>query len=532
MTGFRLIRRIAFFMALAAAQPALADWHEASSENFVIYADEKPDKLRRYSENLERYHAAMAYLTGRKIAPPSPSNRVVIFAVGDQRDIRKLSNSKSRNIAGFYVPRAGASRAFVQDLRDDKSGDYPSISTIVLLHEYAHHFLISASNFAMPRWFSEGAAEFFAATSFKRDGGVLIGRLAQHRAGEILYGDNLTVRELLEADLPAGRKRRRDNSFYSYSWLLYHYLTFSNERAGQLVDYQRNLMSGMDPLASGEAAFGDLSTLDRELKAYTRQRLLTFVLPPEKLQIGAIAIRPLTEGEAEMMPVVMRSQRGVAREEAEELVIEARAIAAKHPDDPGVLAALAEAEYDAGNDEAAIAAADAALARDPRRVNAYVQKGFALFRQAGEADDPALAFAEAMRPFERLNQLENDHPIPLIYYYQSFARRGERPDETARAALERASQLAPFDLGLKFNTALMLLSEGKIGLASDFLQPLAASPHGGGRLASNAQRLIEMLEKVPEGTAIGPGQLLGAESDTASDEPEEGEEPAEPAPAL
>ena len=107
----------------------------------MIYADDKDTDLRKFAENLERYHSAMAILTGQKIEKPSPSNRVTIFVVGDQRDMRALSGS--RTIGGFYIPRAGGSRAFVQEIRNQKG--YPHFSTIVMLHEYAHHFTISAN---------------------------------------------------------------------------------------------------------------------------------------------------------------------------------------------------------------------------------------------------------------------------------------------------------------------------------------------------------------------------------------------------
>jgi Flp pilus assembly protein TadD len=516
-----LVRGCALALSLLIAQPALAAWHEASSDHFVIYADDKEANVRRYAENLERYHAAMAFLLNREMEPPSPSNRVVIYAVGSQRDVRDLANSRSRYIAGFYVPRAGASRAFVQNLANDPSGEYPSISTIVLLHEYAHHFLLSSSSFAMPRWLNEGAAEFFAASSFRKDGSVMIGRAAQHRAGELFYGDTLTVRDLVEADARLGNENRRTNSFYGYSWLLYHYLTFRTERAGQLNDYQRNLIAGMNSLEAGEAAFGDLPQLNAELQNYARSRkMMTFVLPSDKLRIRPVRMRTLPPGEAEIMGVAIRSQRGVNAEQAAELVTEARAIAARHPDDPGVLTALAEAEHDAGNDDAAIKAADHAIALDPTRANAYVQKGLALFRQAGEADNKAAAFARAMQPFSQLNGIENDHPFPLIYYYQSYTRQGAQPSENARAALERASQLAPFDLGLKLNVAAMLLGEGKIELARAFLQPVAVNPHGG-ELAARARQLMDQLAGLSDGVVPDAAQLGAlAASDHEGDESE------------
>ncbi|WP_247710461.1 hypothetical protein [Qipengyuania huizhouensis] len=105
-------------MIAAAASPAQAKWYEASSEHFVIYADDSERDIREFAENLEKYHSAMVLVSGRSVEAPSPSNRVTIFVVGSQRDIRKLSGSDSKSIAGFYVPRAGASRAFVQDIRN------------------------------------------------------------------------------------------------------------------------------------------------------------------------------------------------------------------------------------------------------------------------------------------------------------------------------------------------------------------------------------------------------------------------------
>jgi tetratricopeptide (TPR) repeat protein len=511
-------------LALLVAQPALAEWHEASSDHFVIYADDKEADIRRFAENLERYHAAMAYVLSLKSEKPSPSNRVTIYVVGDQSDIRKLAGTESRFVAGFYIPRAGGSRAFVQDIRNQRG--YPHFSTIVLLHEYAHHFLMTATPYAMPRWMNEGAAEFFAAAGFEDDGSVLVGRPAQHRGRELVLADPVHVRELLDAEGYDKQRKSGYDAFYGKSWLLYHYLIFSQERSGQLTQYQRNLFNGMGSLAAGEAAFGDLDTLERELKSYIRnRRWLNIGLTPDKVPIGAITMRRLTQGEAAMMPLQIRSQRGVNREKAAELLPDVRAVAARFPEDAGVLTALAEAEYDAGNDAEAISAADRAVARDPSRVNAYVQKGFAMFRQARAAEDKAAAFEAAMKPFEALNAMENDHPLPLAYYYRSFAERRVKPPEDARAALERASVLAPFDLQLQLNTATMLIREGKFALASDFLAPLSVNPHGG-KITEMARRLREKLASAPTDVTIDAQSL----ADEAEAEEDVEETPATPAP--
>lgn len=528
--GQRMTMRLfSAFLAVIAAftltTKAQAAWHEASSDHFVIYADDSEKDIRRFAENLERYHSAMTVLVGRKTNVPSPSNRVTIFVVGSRGEMRELSGS--RRVGGFYIPRAGGSRAFVQDIRN-QSG-YPHFSTVILLHEYAHHFLISSSRFAMPRWLSEGAAEFFSAASFNKDGSVLIGRPARHRAYELASRDFPTAEELLDPALKLKNRGEDDKGFYARSWLLYHYLTFSEERIGQLNQYWQSVASGTSSIDAGREVFGDLRQLEKELDAYQRQRrMFTFNLTPEKLSTGGeITLRRLPKGEAEMMELRIVSQRGVDTEQAAELVVEAREIAAMYPDDPGVLAALAEAEYDAGNDDAAIAAADKAIALDPARTNPYVQKGYALFRKAADADDAAVAFDAAMEPFSQLNKRENDHPLPLIYYYRSYAQRGVEPPENAKMALERAAVLAPFDHGLWLQVAVMQAQEGKLELAKFSLKPLAANPHGG-RSAEAAAKFLDALSNLPEGTELNLRSGRSRVEPVLLDDDEDGEgEPAD-----
>lgn len=495
--GFGIARVLGLVALLFLATPAQAEWYEASSDNFVIYADDSEKDIRKFAENLERFHQAMEIATGRKLEKPSPSNRVTIYVVGDERDIDRLVGAKNSNIAGFYVPRAGGSVAFVQDIRF--SSGYPSFSTVVLLHEYAHHFLIASSRYAMPRWMSEGAAEFFAAAGFDSNGTVRVGRPAQHRAGELYYATEVSVAELLDHDLYLKRSGKAYDAFYGRSWLLFHYLTFSEARKGQLSQYWVELARGAPAVEAARKVFGDIDALEKELDKYLKQRrMYEFVIQANAIKVGPIALRALSAGEAKAMPLVIRSKRGVDEREAAEVVAEMRKVAATFPDDAGVLSALAEAEFDSGNHDAAIAAADRAIAIDSRAKNAYVQKGYALFAKAEDAEDVDAAYAAAMKPFTQLNSIETDHPLPLIYYYRSYAERGRKPSENAKHALERAYQLAQFDHSLATNVAMMQVGEGKILLAAETLAPVAADPHGGG-LSKFAQDLIASLRQSKDG---------------------------------
>ena len=486
-------------MVSAALLPSAAQarWRVAESEHFVVYADDSERDLQRFGEMLERYHEGMEIATGLRMATPSPSNRLTVYAVGSQRDISRLYGDGGRFVGGFYQPCAGGSVAMVQDVRPNTR--QLDQSMLILLHEYAHHFFHVTSNFTQPGWMSEGGAEFFASAGFPSDGGLELGRPAFHRGAELIYGDDIPIRELLDYNNLA-REDDRD-SFYGRSWLLYHFLKMEDARKGQLERYMQALASGTPTLTAAAQAFGDLDQLQKDVDAYQRKRkIFYYTIAAEHLQPSPVRVRDLSEGMQAVMPLLIQSKRGVNREQALALLPEIRAVAAAHPGDAGVLSALAEAEYDAGYNAEAIAAADRAIAIDPAQANAYVQKGYAMFRAAEGSGDKA-AYDAAMAPFSALNTIEHDHPLPLIYFYRSFTERGAEPPELARHALERALLLSPFDINLRMQVVHMLAQEGKIGLSQVMLKPLLANPHDQG-LVEVARQMDRQLEGGAEGEPL------------------------------
>ncbi|MEE4155060.1 MAG: hypothetical protein V2I27_12945 [Erythrobacter sp.] len=500
------------FLAILAAAPARAGWYEASSEHFVIYADDMEADVRLFAENLERYHAALERFTGRDIETPSPSNRVSVYVVGNAAAVEQLAGTNG--IAGFYMPRAGNSAAFVQDIQN-RTG-YPALSTIVLQHEYAHHFLMSSARFAMPLWMNEGAAEFFGATGFAEDGSLLMGLTAVHRWRDLHFASNkgISVSELLDFDPADPYRGLGREAFYARSWLLYHFLSMREERAGQLRAYWLGVLGATPSLEAAQKAFGSLAQLERELTAHWRKgRKEGFVLAPGELAIGEVKLRRLPPGEAAMMEVRIRATRAAPDEESEALAQEARRIAQDHADEAAVLALLAQAEYASGDDAAAIEAAEAALALEPANKTALAHKGLALFRQAEALGDPAgrdAAIEAAMVPLRALNALENDHPLPLIMTYRSHIARGEEPSDLAKAAIARAAELAPFDAQLWLIVGLMHIHDGRIGEARAALAPLASHPHGGPK-GQQMRDLVAMLQGRAEGERFPMLELIAQE---------------------
>lgn len=486
-------RWMAAWLALAcAAMPAVAhaEWIEVASDHFVIYGDQKPETLRAFAERLEFFHAAMAQTFNRPATRTSPSNRVSVYVVESQREVRALAGMTQRNVAGVYVANAGHSFAIVPKL----SYSNDRASQVVLYHEYAHHFMHGLTSRAYPIWFVEGFAEFFA-TADVTGNEVGLGIPAEHREYELAYANRVAIRQLLEFD-GGGKARNEDAAvFYGKAWALFHYLFF--EHPDWLVKYRQFLAQGQPALQAAEQAFGDLDKLNSELRAYVRRDKLRYLpIPRSELQVNAVQVRALGAGEAAIMPTRMRSRTGVTPQEAQDVVVEARRVASRFPDDPAVQTALAEAEVDSGNFDAAIAAADRALAIDTRQMNAWVQKGFALTAKAQAEGAPKEAWNAVRSHWVKANRVENDNPIPLLMYFQTFVEQGVPPTPNAVKGLEWALALAPFDGGLRWAVSQQMIRDGRLAEAATTLEPLAYSPHPGENTDAARKLLAEVRAKL------------------------------------
>jgi tetratricopeptide (TPR) repeat protein len=154
--------------------------------------------------------------------------------------------------------------------------------------------------------------------------------------------------------------------------------------------------------------------------------------------------------------------------------------AAAWPNDAAVQAALAEAEFDAGNLDSAEAAAARAIAADPKNVDGLIYRArVAMARAKAAPTRDAAAWREVRRLIAQANRADPNDPEPLILYYQSFSMQGQAPTRNAVEGLLQAYALAPQDSGLRMNVARQLLVDGQAAEARRALAPLAYDPHGG-----------------------------------------------------
>lgn len=477
-------RWVLFSLALwlGASGPARAAWSVAVSQHFIVYSEEKPNELRAYVERLERFDSALRFLRRMDAPPVSRAGKLTLFVVGNAGGVQRLMGRGSSNVYGFYRPAAGRSFAAVPR-RAGSGSDGELTAQQVLLHEYAHHFMYRNYAGAVPQWFSEGFAEFNGTARFEKDGGVGLGLPAQHRAYGLFEDSGLSLRRMLSGDYTKLDGMELE-TIYGKGWLLTHYLTLGGQRPGQLAAYLKAINAGATAAKAAEV-FGDLKLLDRELDRYLGRSKMSYLkLGPDKLATRPVEVRALSAGASAVMPSKMRSFAGVNAKTAPQVAADMRRAAAPYRGDPFVERALAEAEYDLGNFDAADAAANAALAVEPANVEALFYKGHIAVARAVTAKATDAATWRAARAwFLKANAIENDHPEPLIAFYRAYEAQGIKPPANAAQALARAQDLAPEDEGLRVLLARQHLRDGKGDLARRVLAPVAYAPHGGARAA-------------------------------------------------
>jgi hypothetical protein len=489
-----MMRRLFGIAAAAAAMlapaAARAEWREAETAHFQIYSDGGEGQLVQYAQRLEGLDELLRKATGTPADLPPTKVRVILFLT--VASVRHAYHGHDADVAGFYQVNLQGPIA-VSTRGKDKSDDLWG-ADVVLFHEYAHHFMLAYLPATYPAWYVEGFAEIAATTAMLPGGKMIYGKAADHRATSLSYARWIPVSQLMNATYASFPK---DADFYGESWLLAHYLTFSQERAGQLRRYLGELGAGIGGGKAAADAFGDLGQLDKEVHAY----LLAASFPARAVPVSlpakeAIRIRALSPAEGDLMPETAAFDEDLEKAPMTAYLAALQAKAARYPDDPYALRLLADAYYAAGDDAAAGAAADRLLAFAPDSVPGRVRKAMVLLRQAEGAGGAArlAKVAEARKLIVAANKSAPDDPQPLVAYYRSFVAAGERPPTQAVDGLRQAVSTLPQDPEARMLLVSQLIAENKLAEAIYYLGPIAYDPHRGGG-DNSALDLIDELKQ-------------------------------------
>jgi len=513
--------RVALSALMLSASPVTAaDWSEATTAHMIVYSEQSADDARELAIKLERMDEAMRFMLNipKDKRPLPDSAKLTVFHFGDTDDIGRLAGAYG--VYGFFMPRAGNSTAYIPLKEAAERG---SIGTrvergaltpdIVMFHEYAHYFMFQHAAAAYPAWYIEGFAEVYGTIDIQSNGFVL-GAPAKHRGATLSVLGSYRVERLL--DPPEELQWKDGAQIYAMGWLLSHYLSFSEDRRGQLDKYFALINQGKTNKEAAEGAFGNLSKLNRDLDRYQRSKIRGVEVTFPDYKLPDVAVRPLTEAEAAIMPYRIRSSAGVDENEAAKIVGPVRGIAEQYPDSIPVLLELVEAEYDAANYNQSEAAVRRILNIEPENVRAHTYLGNIALRRA--EDDPA-QFEIARSAFALAARLDRYDPLPLFGYYLSYRLAGQTPPENALIALEMAYEFAPFDDGIRVALAHLLLTEHRNSDALAVLTPIANNPHGGKR----AKRIYELAQEIRQGQTAEAMEYLAPKLGQPDDEEEDDE---------
>ena len=500
---------LAAILLLFASPTFAATWHEAETTHFKIVSAGDEKDLRKFAERLEYFHTLLRLATGVS-ETGRPIVKVRVYLVNSIGDVKRLIGAPGSDIAGYYSPREDGAIAVVPRT----TGDGIFTGQLVLFHEYSHHYMLQYTPVAYPSWYVEGFAEIASTASFERKGAITFGKAASHRQYELDAGMSYPVAKMLDGTYLEDREKGRGWS-YGDAWTLTHYLTFSDQRRGQLRAYLNAINAGKK-MAVAAQVFGDLGELQREVSVYLSGRSFSYrAVPIKEGSAGPIAMRTLGAAESALIDMQIEFERhtflptkgddeaqdvfdkrlAAAKQDRVAYLAKVEAVANRFSGEIDGWLLLADARCAVEEYSACTTAADRALAIAPDNERALVRKAQAMIGAAQDLPpaqrDPQVKAAQTM--LNKANAADPNDPLALLWLYKSYGAMGRAADDDGFVALMTVVQLIPQEDGPRLMLAQELIRRGGLRDARIILRPLAYSPHESGS-SRQARKLLDEVE--------------------------------------
>nr|WP_314528965.1 hypothetical protein [uncultured Brevundimonas sp.] len=515
---------VAGVSAWATPMAAHADWLRAESERFIVYSDGGERPLRDYVQKLEIFDRVMQFRTGTPIAT-IPARKMPIYLVSNRRGLTRVNPQSGANTMGTYFPTE--EDIFAVAIRGDGNG---LSGDDVLMHEYAHHFMLGNFPGSYPAWFVEGFAEYYMTADIDvRERKVVLGQYNQSRAYWIVSESWIPLDVLLTKRLSEVRSDSHKATYYPIAWLLTHWFVSDPARLEQLQDYLRRVAGGEESVSAMEAATNmTLRDLQSALRRYARGRLVGRTITGQ-FPTADIVVTRLAPSANDLLLINQRLKIGVPDGDRQALGQEVARLAARYGDDPLALLAAGHAGVHFGDRAAGERALQRLLEIEPDHVEALQFLAQERLKQARETDDDDQAQQLRVQARDYLAHAyqvgQNDYRTLMLLSELRQSQPGY-PNEndilTLGLALDRAPQLA----AVRFQYARALVKTGKRSEAIDILKPLANNPHGS-RASALASRMISAIQNAQE----LPTSMDAAAESQISEPEETPERPPESAPA-
>lgn len=495
-------------IVVEARREGRSDWKRAESEHVLMFSDGGEVELRRAATEVERLHQLMMRLYGPDVqAGETTKLRIILidsapaYRAMALRDLRAEEGPYVAPFAGqrYYDPRedgavlilpradqvidldtSKARDAFCDEMGPDLLLAEKTCAEVtnrpapaarpweaVLFSAYAQHFVLTYLPAGYPRWYLDGVGALFSTVKMRRNGALdyakvsLANRQVFRSYGSLNAADVLTGRYL---EAPSGQMEWTP----FHAALLAHFFVYSDlkpERRTQFARYMTAVHRGV-PMAEAAGVFGDMRKLRREISSYANRDGLTYArTEPGGGPVQEPSMTTLSLASAAMLEAsIGLPSRGAARVPA-------------YDSEAALL--FAESECRGHRYQACLAAADSVLERAPEDPHALGWKGVALTGTAlaGEAGARSDGLRRARAALERAIARDGDAPLPLVAYFESYAKAGERVPEEAMAAMAKAIRLVPAAPASRLALGTELVRQGQPDLARKLLYPVLFGPY-------------------------------------------------------
>lgn len=451
-----------------AGAPAHAAWNQARSRHFIVYSDGSTKELQSFAEKLEKFDFLLRKVTDTP--DDEPGAPVVVYMVPNKGVVAKLVGNP--NAAGYYNESRRNGYAVVA--RSQKHGKFDLGVEEILFHEYAHHFMLHYFPAAYPAWYVEGFAEFYSVIKFTKENAIEFGYLPLFRAYGLVTQNPMPLERLFAG--PTERTNAIDmDRYYGTAWLLTHMFRYNRVRGDEFQKYLDDTVKGKVKDADSYFA-GGIKALDKELRAYISKRLSISRLPPQEMPQVSVSFSPVEPGQSALMMLELQNMRPMGSEDFAGFAQEVRAAVAKYPQSSFAQAFLAEVEADADQPDAALAAADRAIALDPKNARAFGIKADILLDRA-EGSDDATKWRAALTAIVQGNKADTEDAVPLYQFYRYHKMKGGTMPPIAYDGLLKAFALVPQRDEYRFALAMSFADRKQFDVAARLLEPIVFSPH-------------------------------------------------------
>ena len=498
-----MIARLCLFLwTLCLAAPALAEWHRAESEHYIVHADMREADLREIVQTLEDLDRVL-----RALMPPriGPGQKLQLYLTPGYD---RISGIAGMRVSGFPAYSPESMMAFARFSFAEPAG----IRYEAAFFYAADRHLEQAYFQPMAPWLGSGFPQFFATAYTDEEGHFILGAPDYRRplTHPVTAGE---VRTAL-SDKTSPRNQQQFERFYSVAGAVTAPLLAEPAYAGVLERYVRAYASGMT-MEQAAAELGDFETLlDRIDKRANRKRpkLRRFELAPGPP--AAIALQPMRRDEIALIDLRFERLREKSRKQAAQRL---RALTGRMPDSALVWYEYAAAEFGlvqnsefAGDplfrgfgfangelivtanrypDAEAWRAVNRALAIDHAMPEARRLRAEILLNRVVRAGDPddAAGYDEVRAALAPLARDPRRNPLAAALYHQSYVEQGIAPPPEAFEQLGEAFRANASVTDFRYAYAVALSRLGRVGEARSLLTSMLNDP----KFEAAARRALE-----------------------------------------